>query len=580
MEHQIDVEEKAGKSYIRYKKHLFEDDVILDSRIIEDNPNYENPKPVIKIKETNEVKKVKRTPNYKHINRDIIKPEVLEEVEENINRGFRVPNVLLPTNHIIENEFLLDQQSSHYNLKLILKHFYNQGRLSEPQAMEILNAAKCRFKKEPNLLRVEGKSYIFGDIHGQFYDLYDIIKNHDKNVNYIFVGDYVDRGAFSVETLFALLLFKLNYPEKVWLLRGNHESEDMTSYFTFAKECTTKYSHKIYKKCLSVFSSLPLALILEKEVFCVHGGISPYLNDVNDINKINRFQEPHKDPLMTDLLWSDPHPFYEFNNIDLFVVNKRRRCSFLYCKQAVTKFLKENGLKLIVRGHEVQSEGYNILPEVITIFSAPNYCDAYKNYGAFIVFDRDITIKKFTAKEHPYILPGHQNVFEWSYPFISEKIAEFYHSILEFLETELEDEIKTETEEIKEEAKKFRNSMSILRNERECLSELENTESKTTDTNSLKVVSNEKLTFEEARIQDIANEIDIAEIENKESVSSDVPSSLTNQVTQKINEKKLRDVIENTEIEDDELGERKTKIPNLGSGWIETIKWWFTPKKS
>lgn len=122
----------------------------------------------------------------------------------------------------------------------------------------------------------------------------------------MFLGDYVDRGSMSLEVTAYLLALKISYPKNVHMLRGNHESRSMTEHFTFRSECLDKYDEEVYEAFMELFDSLPLAVDVNNDYLCVHGGISPHLNKATDIDKINRYVEPPLEGLLCDLLWSDP----------------------------------------------------------------------------------------------------------------------------------------------------------------------------------------------------------------------------------------------------------------------------------
>ena len=167
-------------------------------------------------------------------------------------------------------------------------------------------------KKEPNMLKMQEPVVIIGDIHGQYYDMIHMFEKviDQRNVpktKLLFLGDYVDRGLFSLEVLIFLYSLKLNYPKDVVLLRGNHESRAMTENFTFRNDVLDRYKEEqVYEMFLESFDSMPLAAIVNNDYLCMHGGISPLLTDAEDINKIKRFAEPPLSGLFCDLLWSDP----------------------------------------------------------------------------------------------------------------------------------------------------------------------------------------------------------------------------------------------------------------------------------
>jgi len=149
---------------------------------------------------------------------------------------------------------------------------------------------------------------IVGDIHGQYFDLCHMIDKagEPEKLNYLFLGDYVDRGIFGVECVLLLFSLKLNFPTSIVLLRGNHESKNMTQHFTFRDECCEKFDSEVYDEIIVAFNSMPLVAIADGKYLCMHGGISPELKKVEEINSINRFAEPPLKGLLCDLLWADP----------------------------------------------------------------------------------------------------------------------------------------------------------------------------------------------------------------------------------------------------------------------------------
>ena len=288
--------------------------------------------------------------------------------------------------------------------------------------MYLISTVKPIFQSEDNITSINDPITIVGDIHGQYYDFLKILEigGSPAFTNYLFLGDYVDRRIFSIEVLLLLYALKISYPKSIILLRGNHETRQMTSFFNFRLEVLYKFDLEIYDMIMESFDCMPLACIVNKKYLALHGGISPNLITLSDLLLIDRFHEPPREGLFCDVLWSDPVESANGSLPERFKYNNLRSCSFFYGTQAVNSFLKQNGLACIIRAHEAQLEGYKMhkwngsakFPVVITVFSAPNYCDCYNNKGAVLkLFDNTINIQQYTFNLHPYHLPNFLNVF-------------------------------------------------------------------------------------------------------------------------------------------------------------------------
>ena len=247
--------------------------------------------------------------------------------------------------------------------------------------------------EESNVQPVDAPVIVCGDIHGQFYDLTNIFKIGGKipDKKYLFLGDYVDRGYNSVETLEYLLCLKLKYPDYITLLRGNHESRQICFSYGFYEEVTRKYGNaNPWKFFNQVFDYLPLAAIIEGKIFCVHGGLSPKICYIDQIRLINRVQEiPHEGPF-SDLMWSDP------DEVDGWQISSRG-AGFLFGDKVVDEFNQLNDINLICRAHQLVNEGYKFWfdEKLVTVWSAPNYCYRCGNLASILVFEDECKKKEF-----------------------------------------------------------------------------------------------------------------------------------------------------------------------------------------
>eukprot|EP00826_Nyctotherus_ovalis_P011146 TRINITY_DN1290_c0_g1_i2.p1 TRINITY_DN1290_c0_g1~~TRINITY_DN1290_c0_g1_i2.p1 ORF type:complete len:278 (+),score=67.24 TRINITY_DN1290_c0_g1_i2:219-1052(+) len=249
--------------------------------------------------------------------------------------------------------------------------------------------AKEIFSSQPIFLELEAPLKICGDIHGQYHDMLKLFE-HGKfppDSNYLFLGDYVDRGKQSLEAICLLLCYKVKYPENFFLLRGNHESASINRVYGFYDECKRRFNIRLWKMFTECFNCLPVAALIDDKIFCMHGGLSPELSSLEQIKRLMRPTDVPDRGLLCDLLWSDPD-----SRIKGWGDNERG-VSYTFGPDVVTEFLKKNGLDLICRAHQVVEDGYEFFAkrQLVTIFSAPNYCGEFNNSGGMMTVDENLT---------------------------------------------------------------------------------------------------------------------------------------------------------------------------------------------
>ena len=252
--------------------------------------------------------------------------------------------------------------------------------LKNAEITAICTAARELFLSQPALIELSPPVKIVGDVHGQYTDLIRMFEmcGFPPNSNFLFLGDYVDRGKQSLETILLLLCYKLRYPENFFLLRGNHECANVTRVYGFYDECKRRCNVKIWKTFVDTFNCLPIASIVAGKIFCVHGGLSPSLSHMDDIRNIARPTDVPDYGLLNDLLWSDPA------DMDADWEANERGVSYCFGKKVIMEFLQKQDFDLVCRAHMVVEDGYEFFNEriLVTVFSAPNYCGEFDNWGA------------------------------------------------------------------------------------------------------------------------------------------------------------------------------------------------------
>ncbi|KAI9014155.1 Metallo-dependent phosphatase-like protein [Hyaloraphidium curvatum] len=258
------------------------------------------------------------------------------------------------------------------------------------EIMYICHRAREIFLDQPVLLELNPHPSltICGDIHGQYEDLLRIfdLMGYPPQTNYLFLGDYVDRGKQSLETILLLFCYKIKYPENFFILRGNHECASVNRVYGFYDECKRRCNIKLWKSFTDVFNCLPVAAVVAGKIFCVHGGLSPSLNTMDDIRALQRPTDVPDFGLLNDLLWSDP------SETAVDWEDSERGVSYCFGRAIVQDFLQKNDLDLVCRAHMIVEDGYEFFGNriLVTIFSAPNYCGEFDNNGAVMSVNEEL----------------------------------------------------------------------------------------------------------------------------------------------------------------------------------------------
>ncbi|OHT09061.1 Ser/Thr protein phosphatase [Tritrichomonas foetus] len=252
----------------------------------------------------------------------------------------------------------------------------------------------------PIVQYIESPVIIVGDLHGHILDLFRILRIHglpDKT-RYLFLGDIVDRGEFSIETVTLIFALKALFTNNVYIIRGNHEFDVMCSRCGFQKEILQTYkSIELFHSFIEAFNYMPLLAVVNDSIVCVHGGIGPDMFSVNQVNCYERPIEEFTDPTLSALLWSDPHKdAEEFKE-------STRGCGHFFGEAPLTEFLDLNSKKLMVRAHECVQDGCEFMfnEKIVTVFSASNYCGLVMNQAAVLIIPKGRTEKCQVASYPP-----------------------------------------------------------------------------------------------------------------------------------------------------------------------------------
>eukprot|EP00442_Polarella_glacialis_P004939 CAMPEP_0115084424 /NCGR_PEP_ID=MMETSP0227-20121206/21249_1 /TAXON_ID=89957 /ORGANISM="Polarella glacialis, Strain CCMP 1383" /LENGTH=297 /DNA_ID=CAMNT_0002473223 /DNA_START=96 /DNA_END=986 /DNA_ORIENTATION=- len=260
--------------------------------------------------------------------------------------------------------------------------------LEEEALRTLCIAVRSTLLSQSVFLELQAPINVCGDVHGQFHDLLRLFQygGFPPERNYLFLGDYVDRGKQSLETITLLFAIKVRWPNNFFLLRGNHECASITRIYGFYDECKRRFNMKLWKSFCDVFNCLPVSALIDERILCMHGGLSPELSHFDEIRRLARPTDVPDSGLICDLLWADPDKDF------VGWADNDRGVSFVFGTDVVAGFLDKHNLDLICRAHQVVEDGYEFFGKrtLVTLFSAPNYCGEFDNAAAMMILDETL----------------------------------------------------------------------------------------------------------------------------------------------------------------------------------------------
>lgn len=263
-------------------------------------------------------------------------------------------------------------------------------RFQEDLTVKLLDETLTILKSLPLIYNLKSNIYVVGDIHGNIRDLIRILKKVnflDSGVKILFLGDYVDRGEFSIEVITLLFSLIIQYPDRIFLIRGNHEFSSVNMTYGFKEQLFNLYgNNQLWEQFNIVFNYLPIAAIIDDHIFCVHGGISPHLKNINQISSLERpIISFHDNKLLADLMWSDPS-----SNVSYFLQSERG-FGCIFGSDAIIEFCRSQKMEQVIRAHQCVSSGIenHLHGKVITVFSCSNYCDTCQNQGGYLYIENN-----------------------------------------------------------------------------------------------------------------------------------------------------------------------------------------------
>lgn len=366
-------------------------------------------KVVIKKSPNDQVAKIRVAECDKIVKRDAFLKAIEVEDAPSAFEGLDLDSMVIEANY---DGVRLEEEMTQEFIEDMIQRFKDGKKITRKYVFQIISAVRDIVYAEPTMVEVDIEPdhtlTVCGDTHGQFFDLLEIFRLNgfpSATHSYLFNGDFVDRGSWSTEVALTLYAYKWLYPKSFFLNRGNHETDDMNRMYGFEGECRAKYTERVFKLFSESFSALPLATLIGKKFFILHGGLfSDDAVSLDDIRKLDRHKQrqPGQSGLMMEMLWTDPQPTPGRGP-------SKRGVGMQFGPDVTKRFCESNGLEAIIRSHEVRMDGYEVEHDgrCITVFSAPHYCDSTGNKGAFINIGSEykLTYTQFEAVPHPPVKP-------------------------------------------------------------------------------------------------------------------------------------------------------------------------------
>lgn len=301
------------------------------------------------------------------------------------------------------------------DLDKFIEDIRQRNPIAESDFVCLLRLARDVFYQEGTIINLSSPISVCGDVHGQFEDVLELFEvgGLPPDTKYLFLGDYVDRGYFSVDTLALLLAYKVKYPTRFFMLRGNHECRQVNNAYGFYEEILSRFGFaSLWQTCNDVFNYLPIGATIDGKIFCVHGGLSPKVKIIEQLAISDRCMEPDNGTEISDVLWSDPEDFEGWGL-------NQRGAGYLFGSNPTHEFCHNNKLDLIARAHQLANEGFlwHHDKKLVTVWSAPNYMYRSNNKASImeVSAERNLNFKIFDAVPKEKRFPEPERIPPQSY---------------------------------------------------------------------------------------------------------------------------------------------------------------------